>query len=268
MSLLFPLFLAGLGALGLPLLFHLVRRTPRGRQEFSSLMFLAPTPPRLTRRSRLDQILLLLLRLAALALLTLAFARPFLRESASLALTDLPGRRVAILIDTSASMRRAGLWQQAVQAAGRELDSLNPQDDVALYTFDDRLRTILGFDENGPVPGKPDLIRQRLKELSPTWGGTDLGGALTSVAADLDASGDVQQTPLEPQIVLIGDLQKGSRLDSLESFEWPQRVKVVLRQLQPAATTNAYAHILVDESAAPAEAVRVRVVNSANAKTE
>ena len=65
MGVLAPLYLAGLAALSLPLIFHLVRRTPRGRQEFSSLMFLLPSPPRLTRRSRLDQILLLLLRLAA-----------------------------------------------------------------------------------------------------------------------------------------------------------------------------------------------------------
>ena len=72
MGFLVPLYLAGLAALSLPLILHLVRRTPRGRQEFSSLMFLAPTPPRLTRRSRLDQLLLLALRLVALALLAMA----------------------------------------------------------------------------------------------------------------------------------------------------------------------------------------------------
>ena len=55
MGVLAPLYLAGLAALSLPLIFHLVRRTPRGRQEFSSLMFLLPSPPRLTRRSRLDR---------------------------------------------------------------------------------------------------------------------------------------------------------------------------------------------------------------------
>ena len=82
-------------------------------------MFLAPSPPRLTRRSRLDQILLLLLRLAALALLAMAFARPFLRESAILSLSDLPRRRVAILVDVSASMRRGDLLQAAVQQVER-----------------------------------------------------------------------------------------------------------------------------------------------------
>src|SRR5947209_19707839 len=98
MGVLAPLYLAGLAALSLPLIFHLVRRTPRGRHDFSSLMFLVPSPPRLTRRSRLDQLLLLLMRLTALTLLAFAFARPFLRRTATLAMEDLPARRVAIVV--------------------------------------------------------------------------------------------------------------------------------------------------------------------------
>src|SRR6187402_3251042 len=130
MGFLAPLYFAGLLAIALPIIFHLIRRTPRGRQEFSSLMFLTPSPPRLTRRSRLDQILLLLLRIAALVLLALAFARPFLREAALLTEGDLQRRRVAILIDNSASMHRGDLWQQALKAAEHELDQLAPHDDV------------------------------------------------------------------------------------------------------------------------------------------
>ena len=40
MGLLAPLFLAGLAALGLPLIYHLIRRTPRGRQQVIVLLFL------------------------------------------------------------------------------------------------------------------------------------------------------------------------------------------------------------------------------------
>jgi len=50
MGLLAPLYIAGLLAVSLPILFHLIRRAPQGRQVFSSLMFLAASPPRLTRR--------------------------------------------------------------------------------------------------------------------------------------------------------------------------------------------------------------------------
>ena len=82
MSALTPLYLLGVLAVAAPIVFHLIRRSPRGEVPFSSLIFLTPSPPRLTRRSRLDHILLLLLRALALCLLAFAFARPFLRQQA------------------------------------------------------------------------------------------------------------------------------------------------------------------------------------------
>src|SRR5262249_14061873 len=75
MSFLTPLYALGVLAVAAPVVFHLIRRSPRGEVPFGSLMFLSPTPPRLTRRSRLDQVVLLLLRAAALCLLALAFTR-------------------------------------------------------------------------------------------------------------------------------------------------------------------------------------------------
>lgn len=270
MGFLIPLYLAGLTALSLPLIFHLVRRTPRGRQEFSSLMFLSPTIPKLTRRSRIDQILLLLLRLAALAMVAFAFSRPFLREATLLSLNDLAGRRVAILIDTSASMRRGDLWQQAVAQAEKELDELNPQDDVALYTFSNRVLTIIDFakEDSGPIADKPEVVRSRLKQLQPDWNATDLGTALVAVAGELDSAGDVQQSPLDPQIVVISDFQAGSRIEAVRSFEWPKRVPVVTRLVKPSSPTNAYAHLLPDEEGDEASDVRVRVVNAADSKSD
>jgi hypothetical protein len=271
MSFLVPLYLAGLAALSLPFIFHLVRRTPRGRQDFSSLMFLFATPPRLTRRSRIDQLLLLALRLAALSLLAFAFARPFLREAAALTPESLTGRRVAIIVDTSASMRRADLWQQALLKAGTELDQLNPQDDVALFAFSDRLATIVDFEreKEAPVQGKPQIVRQQLQRLSPGWGASDLGTALTTVAGEIDSATDARQSALEPHIVVISDFQKGSHLEALQAFEWPERVPVVLRPVSPKKTTNAFLHVLTDEEdEGDAQSVRVRVVNAADSASD
>jgi hypothetical protein len=265
MSVLAPLYLAGLAALSIPLILHLVRRTPKGRQLFSSLMFLAPTPPTLTRRSRLDQILLLLLRLAALALLAFAFARPFLREAATLSMSSLPSRRVAILLDTSASMRRGDLWQQASKLIEKELADLNPHDDVALYTFSDRLQAVVPFDkaDEASEGNKAALVRQQVKELRPTWAGTDLATALVAVAGDLDTSGDVNQSTGEPQIILVSDLQKGSETEALQAFEWPDKVRLILRPVSVKQNTNAYAHLLASEEDAPDADPRVRVVSAA-----
>ena len=79
-----PLYLAGILIVSAPIIFHLIRRTPRGRMAFSSLMFLRASPPKITRRRNIDNWLLLLLRAAAVCLLACAFARPFLREASAL----------------------------------------------------------------------------------------------------------------------------------------------------------------------------------------
>ncbi|MDZ4782772.1 MAG: BatA domain-containing protein, partial [Planctomycetia bacterium] len=189
MSLLAPLFLFGAFAIAAPVLFHLIRRSPQGQLPFSSLMFLAPSPPRLTRRSRLDHLLLLLLRAAAFCLLVLAFARPFLREAAALNREAADRQRVVVLVDTSASLRRGDLWEQALAAAEATLAKLRPQDEWAVLAFDQGTRPVVGFAELAALdPGqRPALAMSRLRELTPTWQSTELPEAL------IDAVGAVNE---------------------------------------------------------------------------
>lgn len=56
-SFLFPLYLLGVAAIAGPILLHLRRRPPKEHMEFSSLMFLAKSPERVTRRTRLEHLL-------------------------------------------------------------------------------------------------------------------------------------------------------------------------------------------------------------------
>jgi hypothetical protein len=268
MGVLSGLFLAGLGALALPLIYHLVRRTPRGRQAFSSLMFLSPTPPRLTRRSRLDQIFLLLLRLAAIALLVFAFSRPFFRESSLLALNDLPQRRVAILVDTSASMQRGDLWQQARTQVERDLEELSPQDEVALFSFADRLTTEVPFaDHSGAArESSHEVVRAAIKKLKPGWGRSNLGLALATLASELNAASDVGQSLAEPRIIVVSDFQSGSDTTALQAYEWPELVSVVTQKLELPQTTNAAARLLTGDAEAAEDELRVRVTNAADSQ--
>src|SRR5215217_7101646 len=106
MGFLAPLFFLGaLGVIG-PIIFHLIRRTTREHTPFSSLMFLRPTPPRVTRRSRLENLWLLLLRCAVIALLALGFARPCLQQRSVTPPAVAAKKRTVLLVDSSASMRR------------------------------------------------------------------------------------------------------------------------------------------------------------------
>jgi hypothetical protein len=233
MSLLTPLYALGLLAVAAPIVFHLIRRTPRGELPFSSLMFLVPSPPRLTRRSRLDQWLLLLLRATALGLLVLAFTRPFWREAAQLDAGDVGRSRVALLIDTSASMRRGDLWTRARALADQVIDGCGPADQLALFAFDTATRPLLGFEESSTLdPARRRAVaRARLDRLSPTWGGTHLGQALIDAVAAVEDVADASEKAgrMPRRVVLIGDIQGGSRLEALGDFEWPSDVELELK---------------------------------------
>src|SRR3954469_2825453 len=104
MSFLAPLFLVGAVAIAGPIIFHLIRRTVRDRVRFSTLMFLKPSPPRLTKRSHLENLLLLLLRCAVICLLAVTFARPYFQRTANEPPKAASGRRIVVLLDTSASL--------------------------------------------------------------------------------------------------------------------------------------------------------------------
>ncbi|PQO28850.1 BatA domain-containing protein [Blastopirellula marina] len=272
MSVLSGIFLLGAAAIAAPILFHLIRRTPKAHYEFSSLMFLKPSPPKLTRRSRLDQWLLLLLRSLVILLLAIAFMRPYFRSEAQLSPEDAPQRHVAIVVDQSASMRRGNLWQQAIEEAKSTVDGLELTEEVSLFSFDETLHTVVTPEQTGQLTRsqRRELVREKLDQLSPTWGASNLGGALQSVAERLEAADDLRQTHAALQIVLVGDLQSGSQLDALQTSQWPESVRLDARPIEPTDATNARVRVLAsdDESSDEQRAPRVRVRNAANSQIE
>jgi Aerotolerance regulator N-terminal/von Willebrand factor type A domain len=274
MNFLAPLFLLGALAVGLPIVFHLIRRSSREEMPFSSLMFLQPSPPRVTKRSRLEHILLLLLRCLVIALLALAFARPFFEKPMLANPSPDTGRKVIVLIDTSASMRREGVWAAAVDKAGEVLKKASPDDDVALFTFDTQLHQVLSFEQWAAMnpSERPALAAARVAQLKPGWAGTHLGAALIG-AAEAFTEADKQGQHLTPQrIVLITDLQEGSRLDGLQGYDWPRGTDVQVERLQARRPTNAGLQWVADSDQATktetSAGPRIRVSNSANAQRE
>ena len=51
-----------------------------------------------------------------------------------------------LLIDTSASMRRDGLWTAAIQRAEQIIRQSGPTDTVSVYQFDSSLRPLVAID--------------------------------------------------------------------------------------------------------------------------
>src|SRR6185295_18281721 len=111
MSFLAPLFFAGLAAIAVPILVHLIQRERKDVIHFPSLMFLRKIPYQSVERRRIHNWLLLLLRAAAMALLIAAFSRPFFTQDPVKAAALTTGaREVVILLDRSASMGYGDHW--------------------------------------------------------------------------------------------------------------------------------------------------------------
>jgi hypothetical protein len=67
------------------------------------------------------------------------------------------------------------------------------------------------------------------------------------------------------RVVLVSDMQQGSRLNALSDYPWPEDVQLDLRPVRPAETTNAGLHRLADREPAKSQAaageMRLRVSN-------
>lgn len=265
MSWLAPLYLAGMFAVAGPIVFHLWRRTPQGRRVFSTLMFLKPSPPRMTRLSNIEHWLLLLLRGLALLLMALAFARPVWRIPATTPVARDEGEFLAVLVDASASMGREGLWQQAVEATQKRLETLPDSVIPALYVFDDRWTAALTFEESSqlnPAARRPLLV-ERLTAFQPTMRGTHLGEALVRTAQALQEAQSGRALPRPQRIWLASDLQTGSEISALRAFDWPTDIPVEWLAVAPAQPTNAGLQLVATTLDSGDTRLRVRITNDA-----
>jgi hypothetical protein len=103
LSFLSPMLLGGAALVAVPFVLHLIMRRKPVKREFPALRFLRQRAVANRRRLRLNHILLLLLRMAAIALLALALARPVLRGAGWLASGEGPVA-AAFVFDTAPRM--------------------------------------------------------------------------------------------------------------------------------------------------------------------
>lgn len=237
MSFLFPLYLLGAAAIAVPILLHLRKRPPKEHIPFSSLMFLEKSPERLTRRTKLERILLLALRCLAILLLALAFGRPFL-NSGKLISTEESITRAVILVDRSASMQREDLWDQALALAEESIGDFKNKDEVALAFFDETAETIADFPVWRDLSSRARVaaFREATPE-APSWMASNPGEALTR-ASDALLGADAAAPATRKEVILISDFQEGSDFSSLNDNAWPEDVLVRCLSVTPKQSDN------------------------------
>ncbi len=98
-----PALAFGVGLAAVPLIIHLLNRQRHRPLQWAAMKFVLAAYKRTRRRVQLENLLLLLLRMAAVALLALAVARPFASGDSPLARLTEDRRDVLLVLDASAS---------------------------------------------------------------------------------------------------------------------------------------------------------------------
>jgi len=255
LSFLAPLFLAGAAAAALPIVLHLLRREPEARVRFAAVKLLKQAPVEHTEKRHIRELLLLALRISALVLLALAFARPFFshRTAAS------SGAVTIVALDTSFSLSAPGRFERAKQLAKDAIGRVPAGDVVGVVTFSD----------TADIAAKPNadrvLATDAVEHASAGFGATRYRAALSAA---------VQAAAGRPAtIVVVTDLQEngwdagdrvtvreGTRIAVVDVGEAPPNLAVTSVRPQPdrvvatiynasANARDARVHLTIDDRA-------------------
>ncbi|MFB3853785.1 MAG: BatA domain-containing protein [Vicinamibacterales bacterium] len=214
MAFLAPALLAGLAAVAIPILLHLVQRERKRMVEFPSLMFLRKIPYQSVRRRAVRNWALLALRAAVVALLAVAFARPFVRDAGARSAAGGSGREVVVLLDRSASMGYGDNWRRAREAARGAVRALGAGDRGTIAFFSTDV-------EMGPrSTTEHGALLSAIDRTAPGAGATRYGPALRAAAGVLETSSIPRR-----EIVLVSDFQKNG-WDASDDLAVPAGVEV------------------------------------------
>jgi hypothetical protein len=207
LSFLYPAFLFGVAAISIPIILHLLKREAAPPLSFSAVRFLKRAPVEHSRRKRLRELLLLALRVVALLLLALAFARPYFSMGPHAASAPV----TVVAIDTSFSLSAPGQFDRARDLARRAIKAAPADHLVALVSFDDVARALV------EPTGNRGIALAAIDELAVGHGATRFGPALAR-AADLIGA-------RTGRVVVVSDLQR-SGWDTQDAEPIPARIVV------------------------------------------
>ncbi|HHY84974.1 MAG TPA: VWA domain-containing protein [Verrucomicrobia bacterium] len=184
-----PWMLAGLAAVGLPVLIHYLTRARPRRIPFPPLRFLAEACAGQQAVHRLRTLLLLTLRCLAVLALVLLFARPFLKPKQSVAASE-SARRVVVVIDASLSMRAVQqgvtLFARAQAEAADVLRGLDANSEAGVILAGARPRPLLpALSRNIPA------LHEELVKAKASFEAGDPALALTLAKQMLGGAGTV-----------------------------------------------------------------------------
>ena len=205
------------GAIGasIPLILHLLNRERARRLIFSTVRFIQMSHQTNVRRHKLKRLLLLLMRILMLALLGLAFARPFFADAPVITQKTGGKRNAVIILDTSYSMQYEGVFENAKKEAVEILDGLDASDAACLILSSDNARVV------APLGSEFSHIRTALNNAETSDEHTDYLDAMQT------ADEVLQSIPIGgKQVYLIGDMQKRGWENFIETDKLSPNVQI------------------------------------------
>jgi len=137
MNFLFPTFLIGLAAIAIPIIIHLFNFRKYKKIYFTNVQFLKELKQESDSKSKLKELLILAMRILAIACLVFAFAQPFIPGKTK---TQQGEKAISIYIDNSFSMegtnKTGTLLENAKTDATEIVNSFNASDKFQLLTND------------------------------------------------------------------------------------------------------------------------------------
>jgi len=233
-----PWLLAGLAAVGLPVLIHYLTRARPRRVAFPPFKFLLEACAGQQAVNRLRTILLLTVRCLAVLALVLLFARPFARPSGAAA-NAAASQRVVLMVDASLSMRAVQrgvpLFARAKAEAADVLRGLESGAEAGVILVGATPRTLLpALSRNLPA------LHEALVKTEPTYEAGDFQAALALAKRLLGGTGT---------LYVFSDFQKSN---------WEAAGELpagVLCRLRPATTEPVNNMALVSARLLPEEPV-------------
>src|SRR5438105_15203547 len=230
-ELLNPWYLAGLVAIGIPLLVHLSRSRRTKKMRFSTTRFFTDQFLRSYRMSRLKELLLLACRMPLFGLFAIALAQPLLRPK-NISAAGLEGDRTVVLVlDNSASMGYVEdgktLLERAREAARGVVSGLRDGDRVAIV--------LAGRRESGPelLVAEPSGNRGEALQAVDRLQVSSLGTDLTSAVRRAEMIALASSTP-HKEVYVFSDLQdSGWEISDAKSTTDASQVAYFFVQVRP-----------------------------------
>jgi hypothetical protein len=199
MGFLAPWFLAGVAAVGLPVWLHLLKRHRNTPLPFSSLMFFERRTQSSVKHRRLRYLVLFAMRAGLVALLVLAFAKPYVNRAV------LPQNRsnevTVFAVDDSLSMSAGDRLASAKQMAKSAIARLRPGQRGQVVAFGSRVQMMSELtDDHTALNAGVDAITGSDSRTS----FAELSRAMRSVARSLrlplavNLYSDMQQSGMPP----------------------------------------------------------------------